>query len=222
MPQDGPLLLRFVAKFVLDILPAALASVIGGFLFSQYQSGHASAPRPVVEQAAPASSEMMRLVRDEHAMILDYLKTEMAVQKSRLAAEDAETARAAADSKAAETAVAAATPARRPQLTVNAPKALAVRSKPPTVAAAAAPAHAPLVIAQAEPGEAAPIPQTPARDPNSLLAKTLDIEDHVVDATLHVVSAIGSIPSWLASMGDHTGGQNQGASPVGRLVSTSS
>ena len=35
-PNDTPLVLRFLAKFVLDIMPAALASVIGGFLFSHY------------------------------------------------------------------------------------------------------------------------------------------------------------------------------------------
>lgn len=221
MPHDEPLLLRFFAKFIFDILPAALASAIGGFLFSQYQGGHAIAPPPVLEQATPASSEMMRLVRDEHAMIVDYLKTETAAQKSRLAADDAETARAAADAKAAEAAAAAAA-ARRLAVAVNAPKPPAARSKPPTAAVVAAPPHAPLVIAQAESTDAAPISEAPARDPNSLLAKTLEIKDHVVDTTLHVVSAIGSLPSWLASMGDRIGSQNSGATPVGRLVSTSS
>ena len=39
-----PLLAGFLGKFVLDILPAALASVIGGFLFTQYQAGHPAAP----------------------------------------------------------------------------------------------------------------------------------------------------------------------------------
>ena len=221
MLQDAPLLLRFVAKFVLDILPAALASVIGGFLFSQYQSGRLAAPRPVLEQVTPASAEMMRLVRDEHAMIVDYLKAEMAIQKNRLAAQDAETARAAADARAAET-VEAAAAARRLQVAANAPKPPTVRSKPQAVATVAPPAHAPLVIAQAESTDTTPASEVPARDPNSLLARTLDIKDHVVDATLHVVSAIGSIPSWLASMGDRLGGQNAGTPPAGRLVSTSS
>jgi hypothetical protein len=43
----------------------------------------------------------------------------------------------------------------------------------------------------------------PAPQPKSLLARTLDLKDHVVGATLHVVTAIGGIPSWIASMGDH-------------------
>src|SRR5215469_17674606 len=87
--RDAPLLARFLGKFVLDIMPAALASVIGGFLFTQYHFGH-SAPKPVLEQVTPASAEMMAMVRDEHAVIIDYLKTQMAAEKSRVAAEDAD------------------------------------------------------------------------------------------------------------------------------------
>ena len=37
----------------------------------------------------PASAEMMQLVRDEHAVIIDYLKAQMAAEKNRHAAEDA-------------------------------------------------------------------------------------------------------------------------------------
>ena len=95
-----PLLGRFVGKFVVDILPAALASVIGGFLFTQYQVGRTAPPR--VEQASPASTEVLALVRDEHEAILGYLKSQMAAEKSRLAAQDAETAQAVADAKAAQ------------------------------------------------------------------------------------------------------------------------
>ena len=43
MSPDRPLLVRFFSKLVLDILPAALASVIGGLLFSHY-AGAKSAP----------------------------------------------------------------------------------------------------------------------------------------------------------------------------------
>ncbi len=59
-------------------------------------------PRPALEQVTPASAEMMALVRDEHAMIVDYLKTQMAAEKSRVAAEDADLARAQEDSKIAD------------------------------------------------------------------------------------------------------------------------
>ena len=46
---------------------------------------------------------MMALVRDEHAMIVDYLKSQMAAEKSRVAVEDADLARAQEDSKLADT-----------------------------------------------------------------------------------------------------------------------
>jgi hypothetical protein len=45
MPHDGPLLLRFFTKLLFDIMPAALASIIGGILFTHYQMGYAGAPR---------------------------------------------------------------------------------------------------------------------------------------------------------------------------------
>ncbi len=217
---------HFFAKFALDILPAALASVVGGFLFTQYQSGHAVAPRPVAEQAAPASAEMVQLVRDEHAMIVDYLKTQMAEQQSRHAAEDQATARAVADAKATVEAklAAAATAQHRLAAVTVASKAAAARSRVQVVAAASPviiPAHAPLVIAQAQPTDGAVI-QAPAQQPNSLLAKTLDIKDHVVDGALHVVSAIGGIPSWIASMGNRIGGSSPGADPGARQYSAAS
>lgn len=96
-----PLLARFAGKFVLDIMPAALASVIGGFLFTQYQAGRAAPPAPAV-QMSPASAEVLALVRDEHEAIIGYLKSQIAAEKNRLAAQDAETAQALADAKAAQ------------------------------------------------------------------------------------------------------------------------
>src|ERR1700722_3592398 len=93
-----PFLARFLGKFVLDIMPAALASVIGGFLFTQFQYGRVP-QRPTLEQVTPASAEMMALVRDEHAVIVDYLKSQMAAEKSPIAAQDADLARAQEDTK---------------------------------------------------------------------------------------------------------------------------
>src|SRR5215472_5458777 len=90
-------LARFVGKFVHDILPAALASVIGGFLFTQYQAGRTVPPSA---EMSPASAEVLALVHDEHEAIVGYLKSQMAAEKQRLAAQDAESARAAADAKA--------------------------------------------------------------------------------------------------------------------------
>ena len=208
------MLRRFLAKLVIDVMPAALTSVIGGLLITHYQFNHAVPLRPAAEQAAPATAEMVQLVRDEHAAIMDYLKAQIAAEKSRNAAADAADARAAAAAKAvAETPAAA--PARVvPALAVTA-KGGASRTKP--VVAASLPPHEPLVIAQAAPAAAAPA-APPAPQPRSLLARTLDIKDHVVGATLHVVSAIGGIPSWIASIGDHGGGAEHDAGPSRAVV----
>jgi hypothetical protein len=186
-----PLLVRFLAKFTVDILPAALASVIGGFLFTQYHLGR-TPDHPALVQVAPASDEMMQIVRDEHAMIVDYLKAQMAAEKSKLAAMDQDDARAVADAKAA-----AAAAAKRLAAAALPPKPATPRIKPVTATAAAPAPQAPLVIAQAAP-QADAVPAAETRDPNSLLSKTIDLKDHVVAATRKVVTAIGDIPSWLA------------------------
>jgi hypothetical protein len=230
LPQP-PLVARFLGKFVLDILPAALASVIGGFLFTQYQFIHATALRPATEAVAPASAEMIQMVRDEHAMLIDYLKAQRTAEKNRLAGQDDANARAEADAKAAadakanvekavaEKAIAGAAVRR----VAAAAKPTAARAKPPVVAVStpAVTPHAPLVIAQAEQNDgAAAQPGRLARDPDSLLAKTLDIKDHVVDATRHVVSAIGDV---FASIGERIGGgANPDAAPATRQFSSAS
>lgn len=227
MPQDGSLLLRFLAKLAFEIVPAALASVVGGILFTHYQIGYGGAPRPAVEQAAPATAEMVELLRDEHAAIVDFLKGQLAAEKSRLAAEDEASARSIAEARAALAATVAAaavpTPAvaapRRPEPVVAAAKVAGSRGRAPIAATTTATApHAPLMIAQVEQSSGA-TPAAPAGgDSQSFLAKTLDIKDRVVDATLHVIDTIGSIPSMIASRGDHAGATNASAPPAGRLM----
>jgi hypothetical protein len=201
-PQHNPpLLRRFLAKFVIDVLPATLTSLAGGLLVAHYQFGYA-APRPAIVQVAPASAEMVKLVRDEHSAIMDYMQEQIAAEKSRNAAADAADARAVAEAKASAEASAAPQVVRSVPAPVVMPKAVVVRSKP-VIVAAVLPPHAPLIVAQAaQQPTVAPVVQ-PAPQPKSLLARTLDLKDHVVGATLHVVSAIGGIPSWIASMGDH-------------------
>src|SRR5262249_15012716 len=94
-----PLLARFGSKLVPDILPAALASVIGGILFTHFQIGRMTSP-PAAEQATPVSAEALARGDDEHDAIIGYLKSQMTAEKNRLAAQDAETARAVAEAKA--------------------------------------------------------------------------------------------------------------------------
>ncbi|MGA3310316.1 MAG: hypothetical protein ABSD08_17160 [Xanthobacteraceae bacterium] len=205
MPYNVPLLARFLAKLVLDILPAALASVIGGFLFTHYQLGRAPQPTAAA-QVAPASAEMMQLVRDEHALIVNFLKAQMVAEKTKLTAED-EAPRAAVE---AELARAAAGP-RQAVVAMVAPKPVALHSKTPVVGASLPP----LVIAQNETVKPA------AANPDSLVAKTIGIKDHVLSVTQRVVSVIGGIPSWIGSIGDHIGGEGETPRPPANLVSAS-
>lgn len=207
----GPWLARFAGKVVLDVLPAALASVIGGFLFTQYHFGHAAAPPLIAVQ--PASPEMMAMVRDEHALIMSYLNAQMAAEKRRDAAEDAATARAvaqaqaSADAKLADALMASQAAETSAQPVAVAKLVPAVHRKLP--ASVAPPVHAPLAIAQANPADPMAVAEAEgtddrlARDPNSLLAKTLDLKDHVVAATRHVVSSIGDM---FSSLGGSIGG----------------
>jgi hypothetical protein len=240
--------LRFVGKFMLDVLPAALASVIGGILFTQFHPGNSPASQAPAEQVSPASAEVLALVRDEHAQIVGYLKSQMAAEKKRLDAEDAESARAVEDSKvekvaeerAAEEKVAQAaqennapekaatdtgaaniklasqTPARHAASSA-ALKPTMPRARP--AAAVTAAGGAPLVIAQADqntqPDNAGASDGRLAHEPDSLLAKTLDLKDQVVAATRHAVSAIGDV---FTSVGEHI----TGSAPSGRQFSTDS
>ena len=216
---EFPLLARFVGKFVLDTLPAALASVIGGFLFTQYQLGRAAPPAPA-EQVSPASAEVLALVRDEHDAIVGYLKSQMTAEKNRLAAQDAESARAAADAKAEqdnkaqEKALAeqnvvdirpAATPTRH--LAMSA-KVVLPRVKP--AAAPVAPTQVAMVQSEQNPQQNAAPADRLARDSDSLLAKTLDLKDHVVAATKQAVATLGDM---FASVGERIGGSSPGSRP---------
>src|ERR1700677_48271 len=87
---------RVLGKLVRDVLPGALASLIGTVLIAQYQFAHQAAPHPVTEQVAPASAETMARLRDEHAMIMDYLQPQKGDDQSRHVAAEEGPARAAA------------------------------------------------------------------------------------------------------------------------------
>lgn len=194
---EVPAPLRVLGKLVLEILPAAAASVIGAFLLAYAIFGHpavVAAPQPTA--MAPASPKMVRLVDDEHLLVRDFLVgQESAIEGRGEAAEPADP-RAAADARRA----------------AAAPRRLAgVAAKPahgkPIVVAAAAPSGAsiataqlpPLVIAAAQPSATpvGPAASTlPAARP-SLLTRALAVPGEVVAVTLHGVMAIGGIPSWI-------------------------
>jgi hypothetical protein len=217
--HDAPLLKRFIGKLVVDVLPATFVSVLGGVIIAQYQLNHVAASHPATEQVVPASAEMMQLVRDEHAVIIDYLKTQLAAEKNRHAAEDA----AVADARlaATEPPAPAAAPLPAPRAVAAAVIAKPVPARTKVATAPALPPHAPLQIAQADQAVSVAPMADPAPESKSLLTRTIEIKDHVVGVTLHAVSAIGSIPSWIASMGDRVGGSGTTSSSAGRMFPTS-
>lgn len=177
---------RLVSKLVLDILPAAAASLIGGLLFTHYGLGRLIEP---AAQVAPASAEMMQLLRDEHGLMVAFLNAELAREKAKLAAEDAVQRGSGEAAAQATTAAEATTIAALPHITpVSAAKPALSRVR--TVSA-------PLVIAQVRPVDSADAP-SPA--PQSLVAKKVGLKDHVVSVTHRVVSVLGGIPSWIGQI----------------------
>ncbi len=216
MSPHMPLLVRFFSKLLLDILPAALARVIGGLLFAHYDWSQIRARAPVAERAAPASPEMMQLVRDEHAAMASYLKAQVTAEKDRLDAENAASAEAAGHPA---TTAAVMAPGGATVAAVESKPLVPPVQEPAHVQVAAAPAmpspQTPLVIAQAEPGDGA-LP--PADSSNPLLAATINVKDHVVATTQHAFAVIGGIPSWIIALGGRISGQGANSSPTGRLV----
>ena len=210
------LLKRLVDKIVKDALPAGLASILGGLLLTHFQLDRV--PQPTTVKVTQASPEMMQLLRDEHGLIIDFVKEQVASEKNRGGA-DQSAQRAAAEASAPPAAeVAPSPPVQRPipVLALAVPKPAAPRSKNQVVGASL-PAPA---LAQAQPAD--PVPQAAARTDDSLLAKTIGIKDQVVSVTQRAVSAtIGVIPSWFGSLGDRIGGEGQSPRPPANLVSAS-
>jgi hypothetical protein len=203
------LLKRLFNKIVQDALPAGLASILGGLLLTHFQIDRV--PQPTTVKVTPASPEMMQLLRDEHGMILSFVKEQVATEKNRADADQASQRVAAEAAPPPPVQAAPATSAQRPipvaALAASKPAA-APRNKNPIVGASLPPA-APV---QLQPTESAQQPA--AHTDDSLLARTIGIKDRVVTATQHAVSAtIGVIPSWFGSLGDHIGGDGQSQSP---------
>jgi hypothetical protein len=202
MLHKMPLLARLLTKLLHDVLPAALASLIGGLLFTHFQLARMVEP---AAQVTSASAEMMQLLRDEHGLIVNFLRAEMTKEKTQLAAAQAAPRGVSDDAAPAAAAVAAPRPA-----VVAAGKPVA-HGKTAVVGASLPP----LVLVQNESAKPA------ARDSDSLLAKTIGIKDHIVAVTQRVVSAIGGIPSWIGAIGDHLGGEGANPRPPADLVSAS-
>jgi hypothetical protein len=216
------LLKRLIDKIVHDALPAGLASILGGLLLTHFNIDRV--PQPTTVKVTQASPEMMQLLRDEHGLMLDFAKEQVASEKSRGAAGPIERSDPAeAEASVAPPAQVTPTPLSRPTpvVALSAPKAAAPRSKTPVMSASTS---APLSsAAPSQPPAPQPAaPQPAARTDDSLLAKTIGIKDQVVSATQRAMSAtIGVIPSWFGSLGDRISGDGQSPRPPANLVSAS-
>ena len=212
------LLKRLFDKIVHDALPAGLASILGGLLLTHFNIDRV--PQPMTVKVTQASPEMMQLLRDEHGLMLDFAKEQVASEKSRGAADPIERSDATEATAAPAAQVTPTLPLPRPMpvVALAAPKAAGPRSKTPVTSASLPSA------AQSQPSAPAPqpAPQPTARTDDSLLAKTIGIKDQMVSATQRAVSAtIGVIPSWFGSLGDRISGDGQSPRPPANLVSAS-
>jgi hypothetical protein len=211
------MLKRLFDKIVQDALPAGLASILGGLLLTHFHLDRP--PQPTTVKVTQASPEMMQLLRDEHGLIVDFVKEQVASEKSRGSA-DQGGQQGVTEASAAPAARLAPSPAQRstPVVALSAPKPTASRNKNPVVGASL-PAPTP-ALPQAQPAE--PAPQPLARADDSILAKTIGIKDQVISVTHRAVSAtIGVIPSWFGSLGDRIGGEGKSPRPPANLVSAS-
>jgi hypothetical protein len=194
VPSDKvPWGLRFLGKLVIEVLPAALASAIGAFLFAHYQFAQPAPVAGTAAASAPASSQMLQLVREEHDMIHDFLVAEQAAEKSRGA--DVTTTVAAADAKPAIQATSHVAAAATDKASTRV-KPTVVAGLAPNGGTSTAMAQLPQVlVVSAQPGASVAPPPPPAH--TSIVGETLAVPGHVVSMTLHAVMSIGGIPSWI-------------------------
>ena len=222
-----PLLRRFFTKVLHEIVPAALTSLLGGFLITQFQLN-----RPLESVTVPvarASPEMMQLLRDEHGLIVSFVKAQVANEKSaneksaneakQTAADSEQTPPRSAGEQAPLVTTALAPVASRPTMVIaGAPaRPAASRAKAPVVTPVVGASLPPPAMTPASQAEVAP--PLVARNDDSMLAKTMGIKDHVVGATQRAVSAIVGIPSWFGAIGDRLGGENPNPRPPANLMS---
>jgi hypothetical protein len=63
---------RFFSKLFFELLPAAVVSVLGTFLINKYARPTDPPPQPVA--SSEANAELVQLLREQQALLADYLK----------------------------------------------------------------------------------------------------------------------------------------------------
>ena len=175
-----PFLKRFCVKLVCEFLPAAAVSLIGAALLNHY--GRAPAANPPTVVADPASAEMLKMAREEHARIVVLMeKREEALEAAdRLKAAEQAAALAAQKAKATQAKAAAlpATAETSARKTAAKPPAL----KPEPVAFVGA-----------------PLPLSPpVAAPNVTVVSVPPHQDNlIVSKWRETTAAVERIPGWL-------------------------
>jgi hypothetical protein len=146
MPTEGfAVVSRFSSKFVHEVLPVALASVIGTLIVNHY--GARPAATPVVVQTEPPAdaAEMVKTLQDERAIIAEYLKRDAAAAPAQ-----ADPAPAANPSVVALIADNPPEPPARPAAAKKAAQRLAPKPATDKKSGVAAPTHTPAAVELAD------------------------------------------------------------------------
>lgn len=176
-------------RFSVRLLSAVVAAAIGAALLVQYM------PAPAAVAVGRAGSDMMQVLRDEHAAISDYLRSKTEAQRlaNAAAAREAEGMKLATRTDA-QPLPRVAQAVREPKRVVAAieKRTSPVRLEPVRVAAAAAPSQ-PLQLLATTAAGAAPAARPPL----------VRVAIGAVRGKLSQLAAtVEHVPSWLVSAGD--------------------
>jgi hypothetical protein len=210
MLRQFPFVSRFFSKLFYELLPAAIISGVGGMLFSHYVNpfSHYASP-PIATPAAietPVSAEMIQMVRDEHGLIVDYLKkyTEARQQADRPAKQEARRI------KAVERAAMLAGREMRAAETRAVVTGAHIAAKPETKVAKKQPAQYPDKAEPLRMASLAPQVQSvvqPAVPPVRLVTPAADSDENIVKIKLGVVAGtVERIPFLGSSVAEWVSG----------------
>jgi len=210
---------QFFAKLFYELLPATIASAIGAYLINSYFKPPAAPAQ--TEAATAANAQLMQLLRDQQALLTDYLKksTEahqradqvVAQETDRIKAAERDAIAALREAKAAElralvAAVARTSEASERRLAAKPTAAPAIVAVPlaPLPPPTERPASEPLQLHQA--ASAAPPPPMPAPAQTQAPAQaqavpppaaTREAENGAIATLKSAVSAVERLPSRL-------------------------
>ncbi len=208
----------FGSRFLVQILPAALASLAGGFLFSPFHA----APPPPVETSSPAQMQQaMARLQDEHDAVNRLIERQQMAEQEKQAdrAKELELAREEAANEA-RAKIAAAAAAREAAQKAAAQRKVVEAGVKPVVRPEPHREHLPETAA-AEPAAGTPLPITP---PVAVAPKRGPIDsvivtaNHLTDRTLAAADAVrGFFVSAANRIVDGVSGR---AAPSSRLTSS--